>query len=93
MLALAFTEQLKARWNTLRGDASTESFILPKIDGHVATLEKSRAVKENFKTWQVLGIYVWPNNFIGNTYSDEANYLKNWVKSRLNWMDSAINGL
>ncbi|MDP2058295.1 MAG: CotH kinase family protein, partial [Flavobacteriaceae bacterium] len=89
----AFVTQLKARWNTLRGGALTESALLSKIDGYVATLEKSGAVNENFKTWQVLGIYVWPNNFIGNTYSDEANYLKNWVKSRLNWMDSAINGL
>jgi hypothetical protein len=89
----AFTAQLKARWNTLRGSTLTESVILSKIDGYVATLEKSGAVKENFKTWQVLGIYVWPNNFIGNNYTDEANYLKNWVKSRLTWMDSAINGL
>ena len=89
----AFVTQLKARWNTLRGGALTESAILSKIDGYAATLEKSGAVNKNFKTWQVLGVYVWPNNFIGNTYSDEANYLKNWVKSRLNWMDSAINGL
>lgn len=89
----AFVSQLKARWGTLRGGVLAESAILAKIDGYTATLEKSGAIKENFKIWAVLGIYVWPNNFIGNTFSDETNYVKNWVKNRLTWMDGAINGL
>jgi hypothetical protein len=50
-------------------------------------------VDENFKVWQILGVYVWPNNYVGKTYQEELNYLKEWIKSRLTWMDRAVNNL
>ena len=63
------------------------------IDDYTNTLKKAGAINENFKTWNILGVYVWPNNFVGNTYDEEINYLKDWVESRLTWLDGAINTL
>ena len=89
----AFVSQLKERWNILRGGTFSETSIIAKIDSYTNTLEKAGSIDENFKTWNILGIYLWPNNFVGNTYNEENNYLKNWMKDRLPWMDDAINSL
>lgn len=88
-----FVLQLKERWNILRSGAFSEASILAKIDGYNNALQKSGAIEENFNTWEILGIYLWPNNFVGNTYVEESNYLSNWVLDRLTWLDSAINSL
>ena len=44
----------------------------------------------NEDRWGVLGNYVWPNEFIGNTYQSEINYLKVWIQNRLTWMDAQM---
>ena len=59
----------------------------------IHALKKAGAIDKNFDTWDILGIYVWPNNFVGYTFTEENDYLKDWVRDRLNWMDSAINSL
>ena len=89
----AYVAQLKSRWEVLRGGVLSEASIMAKIDTYTQTLEKSGSIDENFKTWPVLGTYIWPNEFVGNTYNDEVGYLKNWIEARLTWMDGAINGL
>ena len=33
-----------------------------------------------------------PNNFVGNTYASEVNFVKNWLIERLSWMDSNMLG-
>jgi hypothetical protein len=39
-----------------------------------------------------LGTYVWPNNFIGNTFAEEIEFLKSWTLARLTWMDENMFG-
>ncbi len=89
----AFIARLKDRWATLRGNALSNGAIMGKIDGYIDQLDKTGASAANFETWPVLGTYIWPNNFVGQTYSQETNYLKTWLADRLLWMDGAINGL
>ncbi len=88
-----FVSRLKARWAELRGNALSDASILNKIDDYETLLNKSGSVDENFKVWQILGVYVWPNNYVGKTYQEELNYLQEWIKSRLTWMDRAVNNL
>jgi len=57
----------------------------------VSTLDAAQ--KRNFERWQVLGTYVWPNYYVGDTYSDEVKYLKDWLKDRLTWMDNNMIGI
>lgn len=89
----AFVAELKERWVNLRGNALSETAILSKVDGYIEQLEKSGSLNQNFDTWRVLGTYVWPNNFVGNTYDDEISYLTNWIANRLSWLDSQIGAL
>ncbi|MFM1879304.1 MAG: hypothetical protein RLZZ241_2170 [Bacteroidota bacterium] len=89
----AYVEQLKARWQELRAGAFATGVVLEKIDNYVALLTETNAVTQNFQRWPILSEYVWPNNFVGNTYEAEIGYMKDWIQARLTWMDGAIEGL
>ena len=56
-------------------------------------LETNNAIQNNFSKWLVLGKYIWPNAYVGNNYTDEINYLKDWTENRLEWLDNQINSL
>ncbi|MCB0458411.1 MAG: CotH kinase family protein [Flavobacteriaceae bacterium] len=88
-----FVSKLKTRWNELSTGILSEAAIISKIDSYKNTLTDSEAITHNFTKWNVLGIYVWPNNYIGNTYEEELNYLKGWIHNRHNWLHNAINSL
>lgn len=60
------------------------------IDDNLNRIEEARI--RNFVRWPVTGVYVWPNYFVGATYEDDVNYLKNWVDERLNWLDENMLG-
>ncbi len=89
----SYVALLKTRWQELRGSAFSEASIMSKIDMYTSKLNKANAINRNFQTWEILGVYVWPNNFVGNTYQEENQYLKSWIKDRLIWMDGAISAL
>ena len=86
----AFVEKLKARWQELRGSVFSNGAIMAKIDAYIEILSLSDAIQENFEKWPVIGQYVWPNNFVGDSYTEEIEYLKDWINSRLSWLDNAI---
>ncbi|ARV05757.1 hypothetical protein BTO04_03165 [Polaribacter sp. SA4-10] len=89
----AFVLQLKERWLALRSNEFSNLAISQKINSYIETLTSSGAIEENYEKWPVLGEYVWPNNFVGNTYSEEKEYLVNWINNRLSWLDKEIYGL
>lgn len=84
-----YNHAFAARWKSLRaGPFSTDS-IMADLDANIQYM--GDAVKRNFAKWPILGQYVWPNYFIGNTYQQEVDYLKSWITSRLNWMDGNVS--
>ena len=89
----AFVSRLKERWNELRGSTLSDTALLGKVDGYVNILNDGAAVQPNFSKWPVLGVYVWPNKFVGNGYNDEIGYLKQWISDRTEWLDNAISAL
>lgn len=89
----AFVAQLKDRWTKLRNDELSLNSLNLMIDNYSNLLKETGAAERNFMTWNVLGTDVHPNNFVGDTYDDEINYLKSWISDRLTWMDSAVNEL
>ncbi len=89
----AFVSLLRMRWKELRDAEFTVSNFNDIIDGYAQFLETSEAVKRNFQAWDILGLDVHPNNFVGETHQQEIDYLKNWLKDRLIWLDGAIEGL
>ncbi len=83
-----YQKQFKCRWTNLRKDLLKTQNIYNWIDSVADILEVPQ--RRHFKQWQILGTYVWPNNYIGNTYAQEINYLKTWIRGRMNWMDKNI---
>ncbi len=86
-----FKGQLYERWNELRKDVLNINTIFKYIDSEVVYLDESQ--KRNFKRWPILGKWVWPNAYIGESYIDEINYLKKWLKERLLWIDAYMLSL
>jgi hypothetical protein len=77
------------RWQELRQGPFSSDSIMSYIDGTVNYLKDP--VSRNFLKWPILGMYVWPNEFIGQTYDEEVNYLKTWISGRVRWMDDNIS--
>jgi hypothetical protein len=84
----AFVSQVKDRWNTKKN----EFFALQQYIGERATYINS-AQTQNFRKWDILGVYVWPNAVVPGSYQGEIDYLKSWFAKRLSWFDTAINQL
>ena len=82
--------QTKCRWIELRNTKLNTDTILNYVDSLVLYL--NTAQQRNFNKWEIFGTYVWPNNFVGQNYEEEINYLKTWIINRLNWLDQNIPG-
>jgi len=83
-----YRNALVSRWEELRTGAFHTDSILTYIDYTVSSF--GDAVDRNFTRWPILGRDIWPNFFIGATYEQEIEYLKDWIVRRLNWMDENI---
>lgn len=83
----AYRNKLAARWAELRSNQLNTDRILTFIDS-VANVLNAESQQRNFQRWPVLGTYVWPNYYVGPTFASEVSWLKNWVSTRLNWLDA-----
>lgn len=81
---------LRCRWDELREQVLDTSKLMNQIDSLVLTL--GDAIARNNMRWNVIGNYVWPNYFIGSSYQEEIDYMKNWIKLRLSWIDDNLPG-
>jgi hypothetical protein len=85
-----YANEVQCRWAELRDSTLSDSAILNYIDSVAAALIIPS--QRHFLKWPILGTYVWPNNFIGQTYQEEINYLKTWIQNRAAWMDANMFG-
>jgi hypothetical protein len=81
----SFYKDLKLRWKELRTNQLSKDRMHFVIDSIALLVDQSKT--RNFQKWPILGQYVWPNYFVGNTYQEEVNYLKNWVNNRIDYLD------
>ena len=85
-----FLNRINCRWDELRlGPFHTDS-VFNVIDSVSNLL--TGPVQRNFDRWDILSNYVWPNNYVGNNYVSELNYLKTWIQDRLQWIDNNLPG-
>ena len=85
-----FANNLNCRWNYLRTNILSDEKLTNYIDSLGSILVEP--AERNYDRWPILGVYVWPNNFIGNTYQEELTYMKNWILARAAWMDANMFG-
>ncbi len=83
-----FTKEIFKRWNALRTSALSTPRIFGIIDSLYTHIGEARI--RNYKRWPVIGVRVWPNYFIGETYDQEIDWMKQWIKDRADWMDDRI---
>ena len=85
-----FANNLNCRWSYLRTNLLSDENLTNYIDSLGSILVEP--AERNYDRWPILGVYVWPNNFIGNTYQEELTYMKNWILARAAWMDANMFG-
>lgn len=81
-----FSDELKKRWHQLRSSHLSLDNIYDNIDS--LTTYINEAQKRNFQKWPILNTYVWPNYFVGRNYDIEIDWLKSWLRDRLDFLDS-----
>lgn len=84
----AFRVKMKQRWLQLRKGVLATDRMMSQVDSLVRVV--GAAQEQNFRLYPILNKWVWPNSFVGNTYTNEISFLKNWLKDRAAWMDVAI---
>ena len=84
------SDQINCRWNQLRNGPLHTDSLMKYIDDRLT--EMGDAPARNFQRWDILGNYVWPNSYVGDTYEEEVAFLKNWLTTRLTWMDDNMLG-
>ena len=80
----------RCMWEDYRSEVWSDASVNAIIDSLYSVLAEP-SIRDHAR-WPRLGEYVWPNVFIGDTYEEEVEFLRNWVLERLNWLDANIEG-
>jgi hypothetical protein len=84
----AYSDSLAVRWAELRTNQLSTARLVARVDSVATLLDEAQA--RNFARWPILGEHVWPNDFVGETYQEELDYLKDWTTQRLTWLDANL---
>ena len=82
----AFREAYEERWFELRQGPFRLDRLLADVTENVELLREAQ--ERNFKKWRILGKRVWPNWFIAKTWEEEVEWMKQWIRDRVRWIDS-----
>lgn len=86
----AFMKEVKERWELYHETSYSDKNIELTIDSLTTLLNAKGAQERNSQAWPRWGRYVWPNQYVAQSYDDEISYLKSWIKERLIFMDRAL---
>lgn len=81
-----FGQRYVDRWGQLRETLFSTERLLKRIDELATTLQEAQ--ERNFRQWPILGQGVNPNYFVGETYQEEVDWMKDWLRRRLAWMEA-----
>ncbi|MDR0720871.1 MAG: CotH kinase family protein, partial [Treponema sp.] len=81
-----FKKQLKERWNEKKPELETIFYFIDKRASYLDTPQKY-----NFKKWKIMNKKVWPNPQSAGNYRGEVDYLKTWLRERIDWLDAEFN--
>jgi len=81
-----YVKKLKRRWSSLRKNELSNQRVTFVIDSLTTLISEARV--RNYQRWTgVIGFKIWPNYYVGTSYNDEVNWMKNWVSNRMTWLD------
>ncbi len=83
-----FKARMRARWEGLRQNTFSDANINADIDSLVALLQHAQPADQ--RRWLHMGMYVWPNAYVGPSWEAEVDYLRSWILRRAAWIDTNI---
>jgi hypothetical protein len=83
-----FINKVKERFSYYR---EKQPLLMRKIDNYARYLDDAQTA--NYKRWQTLGVYIWPNYVWFDTYQEEVDYLKTWISTRMDWLDNEFSSM
>jgi hypothetical protein len=86
-----YTKELKCRFTQLRKTTLSNARLEFLIDSMINYVGNA-ATNRHYLKYPIIGTYVWPNYYVGNTYKEETDTLKSWINKRLAWLDNNIPG-
>jgi hypothetical protein len=84
-----FVNIVKNHWKTMQSDWLPA--LYDAIDKEQEHIKYAQA--ENFKRWEILGEYVSIGLVAFPTWKEELNYARDFLKKRVIWLNTQINGL
>lgn len=83
------TERLKQIYARYRNNGSiSKNIVLNVVDSCANLLQQSQEL--NFKRWPILNEIVHENPVIHGTYSDEVRNVRDYVATRMDWLDKKL---
>jgi hypothetical protein len=79
------------RWHQLRQGFLYTDSIFAFIDTLVNTIQKP--VERNYLVWPVIDEELFYPNYVSRSYNEEIYNIKNWLGSRLQWIDDNIDDI
>ena len=86
----AFGQNVRCRWEELKVTLFNPIVMDAYIDSMAQYLNESQ--QRNYQVWPIIGVDVWPNYYVAQTYQGEADTLKWWMHQRFNFMDANLPG-
>lgn len=83
----AFAARVRDVWNEIKSEQIPA--LLQAIDARAAAMQQAQL--NNFQRWPVLESWVWPNYAIPGSYAGEVEYLDEFLRARIAWMDGQLN--
>ncbi|RIK73163.1 MAG: hypothetical protein DCC68_25345, partial [Planctomycetota bacterium] len=98
-----FKQKVVDRWQELRQGVFSNANILKDVNDTIALLTNGNpnpvatdnpalwtdAITRNYSRWRVIGTYLWPNGFVGQSYMQDVNWMRDtFLMPRLAWIDS-----
>jgi hypothetical protein len=84
----AFAKKAMDRWTAVRSQLNSLNTI---IDAKASYLYNSQV--QNFRTWNILNEYIWPNAVVTGSYASEVAYMESWLALRIAWIDANLQTL
>lgn len=86
-----FRYRIKQRWTELRASELSDEYLLGLFDDTIAMLEEDQAVTRNYNRWPMINEIVFGNYQVFGSYEGEVAFLRDWLETRIDWMDQEIS--
>lgn len=83
-----FVEKMRYRWWELRRGAFSAEAINGMISSYAQ--EVAEAQVRHYQKWPILGVKTLFNYYVGPTYDSEVTWMRDWLMSRMTWMDAQM---